>query len=76
MDEFHAGYDKVLVSSTTSESGTINLPLNGSSDSVTVTGQDVFEQTTEGLNTAIANIIKGDYLQAGDNITLVNPQLV
>lgn len=30
MDEFHAGYDRVLVSSTTSESGTINLPLNGS----------------------------------------------
>lgn len=70
LEEFRMGYDKVLVSSTTSESGTINLPLNGSSDSVTVTGQDVFEQTTEQLNTGIANIIKGDYLQAGDNITL------
>lgn len=70
MDEFYAGYDRVLVSSTTSESGTVQLPQNGSSDNVTVVGQDVFEQETGTLDTAIKNVIKGDYLQAGDNVTL------
>lgn len=70
MDEFHSGYDRVLVSSTTSESGTIQLPQNGSSDIVTVVGQDVFESTTDSLNAGIGNIIKGNYLQAGDGITL------
>lgn len=70
IDEFHSGYDRVLVSSTTSESGTIQLPQNGSSDIVTVVGQDVFESTTDSLNAGIGNIIKGDYLQAGDGVTL------
>lgn len=70
LNQLESGYSKIFVSSVNGDNGTIKLPADENSSDITIVGQDVFEQETDTLNTAIKNIIKGDYIKAGENITL------
>lgn len=65
------GYKNIFVTSLNSSTGTKQLPLSSNDSSVTLVGNEHFEQTTSELNNALQNSIKGEYLKAGAGIKLV-----
>lgn len=66
-----AGLNNVFITSLTSSNGTSKLPGSGDDTPVTVVGKEAFEHTTEQMNTAIQDIIKGKYIKAGDSVEIV-----
>lgn len=69
-DNLKGGYDKIQVTSSTSNTGFAPLPDSPTADSVQLVDYTTYNNEVTEQNTQIHNIIKGSYLSAGTGVEL------